>query len=454
MDENVSLQKKVLPNNLQMEQAVIGSMLMDRDAVAEVADLLTKDDFYYNQYGLLFSAIVQLYNEGKPIDLAIVSNRLKEMGAPESISSMSYIGEVLDSVQFASHAAEYAKIVQDKAVLRRMIKYAEKTMASCYESDESVNELLEQSEKDLFDITQKRNTGMQFVEMKEIALNVLDNIEASAKRGSKVTGVSTGFKDLDEKLTGLHGSELILIAARPAMGKTAFALNIAKNAAMEDNVPVAVFSLEMSKEQLATRLIAMDSMVDSQAIRTGQLLDTDWDKIMESTYRVGETKMYIDDTPGINIAELRSKCRKLKQTKNIGLIVIDYLQLMNGVGKSESRQQEISTISRSLKKLARELDVPVIALSQLNRAVDSREDHKPVMSDLRESGAIEQDADVIMFIYRDDYYNKEDSPKPGIADIIVAKQRNGSTGPVELTWIGKYTKFANKLAPKKQQENL
>ncbi len=454
MDENVSLQKKVLPNNLQMEQAVIGSMLMDRDAVAEVADLLTKDDFYYNQYGLLFSAIVQLYNEGKPIDLAIVSNRLKEMGAPESISSMSYIGEVLDSVQFASHAAEYAKIVQDKAVLRRMIKYAEKTMASCYESDESVNELLEQSEKDLFDITQKRNTGMQFVEMKEIALNVLDNIEASAKRGSKVTGVSTGFKDLDEKLTGLHGSELILIAARPAMGKTAFALNIAKNAAMEDNVPVAVFSLEMSKEQLATRLIAMDSMVDSQAIRTGQLLDTDWDKIMESTYRVGETQMYIDDTPGINIAELRSKCRKLKQTKNIGLIVIDYLQLMNGVGKSESRQQEISTISRSLKKLARELDVPVIALSQLNRAVDSREDHKPVMSDLRESGAIEQDADVIMFIYRDDYYNKEDSPKPGIADIIVAKQRNGSTGPVELTWIGKYTKFANKLAPKKQQENL
>ena len=223
---------------------------------------------------------------------------------------------------------------------------------------------------------------------------------------------------------------------------------------MKADVPVALFSLEMSKEQLATRLIAMDSMVDSQAIRTGQLLDTDWDKIMESTYRVGETPMYIDDTPGINIAELRSKCRKLKQTKDIGLIVIDYLQLMNAGGRSESRQQEISTISRSLKKLARELDVPVIALSQLNRAVDSREDHKPVMSDLRESGAIEQDADVIMFIYRDDYYNKEDSPKPGIADIIVAKQRNGSTGPVELTWIGKYTKFANKLAPRKQEESL
>jgi len=449
----VALQKKALPNNLQMEQAVIGSMLMDRDAVAEVADLLTKDDFYYSQYGMLFSAIVELYNEGKPIDLAIVSNRLKDMGAPESVSNMSYIAEVLDSVQFASHAGEYARVVQDKAILRRMIKYAEKTMALCYESEESVNDILEQSEKDLFDITQKRNTGMQFAEMKEIALSVLDNIEASAKRGSKVTGVPTGFIDLDNKLTGLHGSELILIAARPAMGKTAFALNIAQNAAMKSGIPVAIFSLEMSKEQLATRLIAMDSQVDSQAIRTGQILDNDWDKIMESTYRVGETQMYIDDTPGINIAELRSKCRKLKQTKDIGLIVIDYLQLMNAGGRSESRQQEISTISRALKKLARELDVPVVALSQLNRAVDSREDHKPVMSDLRESGAIEQDADVIMFIYRDDYYNK-DSPKQRIADIIVAKQRNGSTGSVELAWLGEYTKFANKLAPRKQQESL
>ena len=448
MDENVALQKKALPNNLQMEQAVIGSMLMDRDAVAEVADLLTKDDFYYSQYGMLFSAIVELYNEGKPIDLAIVSNRLKDMGAPESVSNMSYIAEVLDSVQFASHAGEYARVVQDKAILRRMIKYAEKTMALCYESEESVNDILEQSEKDLFDITQKRNTGMQFAEMKEIALSVLDNIEASAKRGSKVTGVPTGFIDLDNKLTGLHGSELILIAARPAMGKTAFALNIALNAAMKSGIPVAIFSLEMSKEQLATRLIAMDSQVDSQAIRTGQILDNDWDKIMESTYRVGETQMYIDDTPGINIAELRSKCRKLKQTKDIGLIVIDYLQLMNAGGRSESRQQEISTISRALKKLARELDVPVVALSQLNRAVDSREDHKPVMSDLRESGAIEQDADVIMFIYRDDYYNK-DSPRQRIADIIVAKQRNGSTGSVELVWLKEYTKFAN--APKQQK---
>ncbi|MCR5701294.1 MAG: replicative DNA helicase [Lachnospiraceae bacterium] len=454
MDESAVINKRVLPNNLKMEQAVIGSMLMDRDAVVEAMDLLTKDDFYYSQYGLLFSAIVELYNEGRPIDLQIVSNKLMEMGAPESVSGMSYIGEVLDSVQFASHVGEYAKIVQDNATRRKMIKYAEKTMADCYSGENTVDDILDGSEKGLLDITQKRNTGDSFISMKEIALSVLDKIEASAKRGSKVTGVPTGFKDLDEKLTGLHGSELILIAARPAMGKTAFALNIAQYAAMKAGVPCAIFSLEMSKEQLATRLIAMDSQVDSQAIRTGQLQDSDWDEIMTSTYRVGETPMYIDDTPGINISELRSKCRKLKQTKDIGLIVIDYLQLMNGSGKSESRQQEISTISRSLKKLARELDVPVIALSQLNRAVDSREDHKPVMSDLRESGAIEQDADVIMFIYRDDYYHKDDSPKPGIADIIVAKQRNGSTGPVELVWLGKYTKFVNKLSKKQEREGF
>ncbi|MBE5924584.1 MAG: replicative DNA helicase [Lachnospiraceae bacterium] len=452
MDESAVLNKRVLPNNLKMEQAVIGSMLMDRSAVVEAMDLLTKDDFYYSQYGLLFEAIVALYNEGKPIDLAIVSNKLKEMGAPESVSGMSYIGEVMDAVQFASHVGEYAKIVQDKAVLRKMIKYAEKTMADCYAAESAVDDILDSSEKDLLDITQKRNTGDSFTSMKDIALSVLDKIEESAKRGSKVTGVPTGFVDLDNKLTGLHGSELILIAARPAMGKTAFALNIAQYAAMKAGVPCAIFSLEMSKEQLATRLIAMDSQVDSQSIRTGQLQDSDWDEIMTSTFRVGEMPMYIDDTPGISISELRSKCRKLKQTKDIGLIVIDYLQLMNGSGKSESRQQEISTISRSLKKLARELDVPVIALSQLNRAVDSREDHKPVMSDLRESGAIEQDADVIMFIYREDYYLKEESKRQNIADIIVAKQRNGSTGPVELVWLGKYTKFVNKLSKKQEHE--
>ena len=441
MDEAVI--KKVQPNSAEAEQSVIGSMLMDRDAIVEVADILTKEDFYYSQYGLLFEAMISLYNEGKKVDLLMVSEKLKEMGAPESVSNMEYIGDILAMVPTSAHAKQYAQIVQDKATLRKLIKFSEKTAAACYAGQTNVIDLLDESEKGLYDIVQKRGGGDEIEAFPDVMLRVLDTIEASAKRGSKVTGVPTGFIDLDEKLSGLHGSELILIAARPAMGKTAFALNIAQNAAMKSGVPCAIFSLEMSTEQLATRMLAMDSMVDSQSIRTGQLVDSDWDKIMDSTTRVGSLPMFVVDIPGITIAELRSRCRKLKQKEDIGLIIIDYLQLMNGSGRSESRQQEISEISRSLKKLARELNVPVIALSQLNRAVDSREDHKPVMSDLRESGAIEQDADVIMFIYRDDYYNKE-STKPGIADIIVAKQRNGSTGPVELVWLGKYTKFANK----------
>ncbi len=442
MDETVI--KKVQPNNVDAEQSVIGCMLMNRNAIVDVADILTRDDFYHSQYGALFEAMITLYNEGKAIDVLTVSNKLKEMGLPDEISNMSYIVEIASAVTVTVHAKEYAHIVQDAAIRRKLIRFGEQMTEACYLGKSSVEDVLEQSEKQLFDITQNRNGGEEFVPMQDIVLNVLDTIEENAKRGSKITGVPTGFIDLDEKLTGLHGSELILIAARPAMGKTAFALNIAQNAAMKSRIPCAIFSLEMSKEQLATRLIAMDSMVDSQAIRTGQLADDDWSELMDSTYKVGSSPMFIDDTPGITIAELRSKCRKLKQTQDIGLIIIDYLQLMSAsAGRSESRQQEISEISRSLKKLARELNVPIIALSQLNRAVDGREDHKPVMSDLRESGAIEQDADVIMFIYRDDYYNKE-STKPGIADIIVAKQRNGSTGPVELVWMGKYTKFANK----------
>ncbi len=441
MDEAVI--KRVQPNDMKAEQAVIGSMLMDRNMIVEVADILTRDDFYYQQYGLIFEAMVSLNNEGKPVDLLTVSNKLKEMGAPDNVSSMEYIGDTLNVVEYSGRAKSYAEIVQDKAILRRMIQFTEKTTESCYAGKSKVSEVLEEAEKEIFNISQKKTGSMDFVSMKDVALTVLDTIEEASRRKSKVTGVPTGFVDLDEKLAGLHGSELILIAARPAMGKTAFALNIAQYAAMKAGVPTAIFSLEMSKEQLATRLIAMDSMVDSQSIRTGQLVDSDWDKLIDSTHRVGSTPMFIDDTPGISISELRSKCRKLKQTQNLGLIVIDYLQLMNGSGRTESRQQEISEISRSLKKLARELNVPVIALSQLNRAADAREDHKPVMSDLRESGAIEQDADVILFIYRDDYYNKE-SEKPGIAEIIVAKQRNGSTGPVELVWLGKYTKFGNK----------
>lgn len=447
MDESVG--KKMPPVNREAEQAVIGSMLMERDAIIQVADILTKDDFYNSIYGLLFEAILALYNEGSPVDLLSVSAKLKEMGAPDEIYKLEFIGEIISAVPTAVHAEHYAKIVQDMATMRKMIRFTEKTTEICYSGKIDVDDLLDDATKELFDIVQNRNTSDDIVSMQEIVGSVLDTIEESSKKGSRVTGVPTGFIDLDEKLTGLHESELILIAARPSMGKTAFALNIAQYAALKGNVPCAIFSLEMSKEQLTTRLIAMDSMVDSQSIRTGQLADSDWDKLMDSACRIGNAPIFIDDTPGISIPELRAKCRKLKQTQNIGLIIIDYLQLMSGGGsRRENRQQEISEISRSLKKLARDLRVPVIALSQLNRAVDSREDHIPVMSDLRESGAIEQDADVIMFIYRDDYYNKE-STKPGIVDIIVAKQRNGSTGPVELVWLGKFTKFGNKERTKR-----
>lgn len=441
MDEAVI--KRIQPNSKDAEQALINAMLVDTDKIVEIAAIVTKDDFYYGEYGLFFEAMVALSNEDKPVDLLTVSSKLKQMGAPESICNMEYVRDIIGGFSIAANAEEYAQEVRDLATLRKVIKFTEKTTELCYAGKTQVEDLLNNTEKELFDIIQRRNKGDDYTPINEIIPSVLDTIEASSKREGKITGVPTGFIDLDEKLTGLHAEELILIAARPAMGKTAFALNIAQNVAMKSRIPCVVFSLEMSKEQLATRLMAMDSMVDSQMIRTGQLADSDWEKLIDSTGRVADMPMYIDDTPGITIPELRSKCRKLKQQADIGLIIIDYLQLMSGSGRRESRQQEISEISRSLKILAKELKVPIIALSQLNRAADSREDHKPVMSDLRESGAIEQDADVIMFIYRDDYYNKE-STKPGIADIIVAKQRNGSTGPVELVWLGKYTKFGNK----------
>ena len=303
---------------------------------------------------------------------------------------------------------------------------------------------MEKTEKEIFGLLQNRNRMSDFVPIQEIVLNALNDIEEASKTKGRVTGIATGFTDLDYKLTGLHGAELILIAARPAMGKTAFALNIAQYAAFRDNHKVAMFSLEMSKEQLVTRLIASESMVDSQMIRTGELRDSDWDKLIEGAALIGNSKMIIDDT-AISLAEIRSKCRKYKQTYGIELVVIDYLQLMTGSGsrRNESRQQEISEISRALKMLARELDVPIIALSQLSRAVEARQDHKPMLSDLRESGAIEQDADVVMFLYRDEYYNP-DTEKKNLAEVIVAKQRNGSTGSVELVWLGQYTKFANK----------
>ncbi|MGN0436172.1 MAG: replicative DNA helicase [Wujia sp.] len=441
MDENTI--KRIKPHSKEAEQSVIGAMLMDRDVISDVADLLTKDDFYNAQYGILYENMVELYNEGKPVDMVTLNDRIKMKDIPEEVCSPAFIADIIQAVPTSANAKHYAQIVQDKSILRRLIKLAEDTEKDCYLANDKVDTILEVAEQNIFKLVQNRNGSSDFVPINKIVIDVIGEIEEAARNKGKVTGLASGFTDLDNMLTGLHGGELILVAARPAMGKTAFVLNIAHDLAVMHNVPVAMFSLEMSKEQLVSRMIAIDAMVDSKNMKLGNLSDDDWDKLIESTDAISKSPLYIDDNSSITISELRSKCRKLKQNHNIGIIILDYLQLMSSTRPVESRQQFISEVSRALKNIARELNVPVIALSQLSRAVDARPEHKPVLSDLRESGAIEQDADVVMFIYRDEYYNPETTTKPQTAEIIVAKQRSGETGSVDLRWIGKYTKFAN-----------
>lgn len=439
MDEE--LIRRVMPHSPEAEKAVIGSMLMDKDAVITATDMLVKDDFYSGQYGILFEAIAQLNNEGKPADLIQVQEKLRQLEAPPEISEMEFIRDVLTSVAISSNIRHYSEIVKNKATLRKMIKVAHEIEESCYVEKDDIDTILFGAEKNITNITQTGGTG-EFQPISEVVIEALERMQAAADAGGKITGIATGFADLDFKMAGLQNSDFILIAARPSMGKTAFTLNIAQNVAVKHDTTTAIFSLEMSKLQLVNRVISMESKVDSKNIRTGNLSPAEWTNIAEGASNVGMSHLIIDDTPGITIGELRSKCRKMKRESNLGLIMIDYIQLMSGSGRSESRQQEVSEISRSLKGLARELNVPVIALSQLSRAVESRPDKRPMLSDLRESGAIEQDADVVMFIYRDEYYH-EDSNKKGIAEIIIAKQRNGPVGTVELAWIPELTKFAN-----------
>ncbi|MBO5197239.1 MAG: replicative DNA helicase [Lachnospiraceae bacterium] len=446
MDE--ALIKRIPPHSAEAEQSVIGSMIMDKDAIIAASEIVSSDDFYEHQYGVLFDAMVELFNEGKPVDLVTLQDKLKEKDVPPEIYSLEFIGALLRAVPTSANVRHYAKIVSDKAVLRRLIKVTEGITNTCYLDKEKVEQVLEDTEKQVFDIVQNKGSG-DFVSIKDIVLQSLESIEAASKNKGSVTGIATGFYDLDYKTSGLQPSDLILIAARPSMGKTAFVLNIAEYVAVRSHITTAIFSLEMSKNQLVNRILSMHSKVDSQAIRTGDLQDEDWAMLMESARAIGESNLIIDDTPGISIAELRSKCRKFKLEHNLGLIIIDYLQLMSGGKKTESRQQEISEISRSLKALAREVKCPVIALSQLSRAVEQRPDKRPMLSDLRESGAIEQDADVVMFIYRDDYYN-HDSEEAGVSEIIIGKQRNGPTGTVKLGWQAQYTKFVNLESSKGQ----
>ncbi len=438
-----ALIKRVLPHSIEAEQSVIGAMLMDKDAVIEASEIITGEDFYQVSLGTVFQSMVELYNEGKPVDVITLQERLREKDVPEEISGMEFLRDLMMAVSTSASVKYHAQIVYEKSMLRKLIKLNEEIANACYAGSGSMEEILETTEKRVFELLQKRNMS-DYVPIKEVVLSALERIEKASRNKGTVTGIPTGFVDLDYKLSGLQESDLILVAARPSMGKTAFVLNIAQHVAFKTNRDVAIFSLEMSKEQLVNRLFSLESQVDSQKLRIGNLEDADWEKLVEGAGIIGRSKLIIDDTPGISVTELRSKCRKYKLEHGLDLIIIDYLQLMSGsVGRrSDSRQQEISEISRSLKALARELEVPVIALSQLSRAVEQRPDHRPMLSDLRESGAIEQDADVVMFIYRDDYYNK-DSDMKDQAEIIISKQRNGPIGTVNLAWLPEYTKFAN-----------
>ena len=434
--------KRIMPNSLEAEQSVIGSMIMDRDAIVTATEMLHKDDFYHQQYGILFEAMSELFMANLPVDLVTLQNKLKVKDVPNEISSLEFVRDLLNAVPTSANIKYYANIVKDNAVKRRLIRVMEDIENECYAGKETLESVLDKTEKDVFKLLNSRSGG-DFVPIRQVVMNALEKIEKASKQSGTVTGIPTGFIDLDYRTAGLQPSDLILVAARPSMGKTAFVLNIAQYVAFHEAKSVAIFSLEMSKEQLVNRLFSLESRVDAQALRTGNLSDADWEKLVEGAGIIGDSKLIIDDTPGISIAELRSKCRKYKLEHGLDIIIIDYLQLMTGSGRgSESRQQEISDISRSLKALARELNVPVVALSQLSRAVEQRPDHRPMMSDLRESGAIEQDADVVMFIYRDDYYNKDTELK-GISEIIIAKQRNGPIGTVNLAWLPEYTKFAN-----------
>lgn len=433
---------KVPPNDIEAEQAILGSMLTDKDAVISAIEVLKEEDFYRADNRAIYGAILNLYSRAEPIDIITVKAELESLGKFEQVGGLEYLAMLPDKVPTTANAMKYVNIVEEKSILRSLIKTANEIIELGYDPTEDVTDVMENAEKKIFNIMQNKDKK-SYSPIKDILVDSFTQLEELYNRKQHITGVPTGFTELDYKTAGFHGSDLILIAARPAMGKSAFALNIATNAAVRANVPVVIFSLEMSKEQMVNRILCSEAMVDSNKVRTGKLEEDDWTKLAGSIGPLSEAEIFIDDTPGISVTEIRAKCRKLKLEKNIGMVVIDYLQLVQGSNKRNgSREQEISEISRSLKILAKEIGVPVIALSQLSRAVEQRPDHRPMLSDLRESGAIEQDADIVMFLYRDDYYN-QDSEKKDIAEVIIAKHRGGSTGTVELLWLGSYTKFVN-----------
>ena len=434
---------KVPPHDTEAEQAVIGSMLTDKEAIISAIEILKEDDFYREDNKTIYEAMLNLYNRAEPVDIITLKSELASLGKLEAVGGLEYLAELPDKVPTTANVDKYIKIVEEKSLLRTLLKTANEIISLGYDETQDVDIIMEQAEKKIFDCLQSRNQK-GYSSIRDILVDTFTELEQLYNQKQHITGVPTGFADLDYRTAGLHNSDLILVAARPAMGKSAFALNIASYAATRANIPVAIFSLEMSKEQMVNRILCSEAMVDSNKVRTGKIDDEDWQKLAEASGILSEAKIFIDDTPGISITEIRAKCRKLKLEQNIGLVVIDYLQLVQGSGRRVigSREQEIAEISRSLKILAKEINVPVIALSQLSRAPEQRPDHRPMLSDLRESGSIEQDADIVAFLYRDDYYN-DDSDKKNVAEVIIAKHRSGSTGTVELLWLGNYTKFAN-----------
>lgn len=436
-----SLINRIPPNDIEAEQCVLGAMIFDKEGLSLAAEQLSSDDFYRRDHKVIFECAFELFSANIPVDIVTLKDKLVSKGMLENIGGVKYLSEIASSVYSSLNVKYHSKIVSEKSQFRKLLKAAGEITTLSYEAKESVDYVIDKAEKSILDIASKRNSE-EFSHIKDVLVESFDRIEKIYLSKEKITGIKTGFTDFDYKTTGLQPSDLILIAARPSMGKTAFALNIAENAAIKEKASTAIFSLEMSKNQLAQRLICQQSLVDSQKIRTGALSGEDFINISRSMGNLATAPLYIDDTPGISPMELRAKCRKLKIERGLDLIIIDYLQLMNVSGKGESRQQEITEISRSLKAIAREMNVPVIALSQLSRAPETRSDHKPILSDLRESGAIEQDADVVAFLYRDEYYNN-DTEKKNIAEINIAKQRNGPTGTVELIWRADCTKFEN-----------
>ena len=434
---------RIPPHSVESEQSILGSILLDKDAIITVAETITPSDFYKDAHRVIYESMMALNNKNEPIDMVTLTDELRKRGYLDDIGGVTYLTSLSTIVPTTSNVKYYADIVKEKSVLRQLIKASNDIINLGYGSGESADNVLDFAEKKIFDISQER-TNDDFKPINQVLMDTYVMIESIYSNKSDVTGVTTGFKDLNKKINGLQRTDLILVAARPAMGKTAFALNLVQNAAIKGNASVAVFSLEMSKEQLAQRMIAAQSNVELKKMKTGTLNDADWPRIISAMAVMSDAKIFIDDTPGIKINELRSKCRKLKMEQGLDLVMIDYLQLMESDSKNESRQQEISKISRSLKILAKELDCPVVALSQLSRAPEQRADHRPVLSDLRESGAIEQDADIVMFLYRDEYYHS-DSEKKDLAEVIIAKNRHGETGSVELVWMGSIQRFGDKV---------